>query len=519
MRDRSSRLAAFIHGLVLVAAACLGGCASLPPQDGRSPSSALPATGTRLGKAVEPGEAEHPGTSAVRTLASAHEAFGSRIALARVAERSIDAQYYIWDHDTTGLLLAQALWDAAARGVRVRMLIDDNNTSGQDAMLAALDAQPGIEVRLYNPFLQRNARLLGFASDFGRLNRRMHNKAFVADGALAVVGGRNIADAYFDAGDGTLFADFDVLLAGPVVAEVAAEFDRYWNSASAYPAAAILGPDARREDLGAALDANRAGQPARDYIDEVMRTPLARELEDGTVAFQWSPVTLIADDPAKTLDPSLSRDALLVAGLPRLLGKATRSFDIVSPYFVPGDAGAAWLASLAQQGIRVRVLTNALSATDVVAVHAGYARHRCTLLRAGVRLFELKRSSTPAEAPAHAHLGSSSHASLHAKLMAVDGERLFVGSFNFDARSAKLNTEMGVVVDNPGIAGLVDTVFREQAPKLAYEARIGADGHCPEWVERDAGGNEIVRRVEPESTAGQRFAVELLELLPIEWLL
>ena len=234
--------------LLLLLAACAvlaTGCASLPPPQDRSASSAPADTAdTRLARAIAPLLAAHPGLSGIHAMPDAYDGFAARVVLAAAAQRSIDAQYFVWHDDQVGMLLFEALWTAAERGVRVRVLIDDGGTSGIDATLAALAAQPDIELRLYNPLVQRGSRALGYLSDFQRLNKRMHNKSFTVDNQASVVGGRNIANEYFGAAGAIGFADLDVLAVGPVVQQVSKEFDRYWNSASAYPAAAFVGAPA-----------------------------------------------------------------------------------------------------------------------------------------------------------------------------------------------------------------------------------------------------------------------------------
>jgi putative cardiolipin synthase len=506
-------------------AALAAGCASLPPQDGRVETRALTdTTPTSLGRAVGPrAAAEGAGRSGFQALASPSDAFAARVLLASAAEKSLDVQYYIWHGDQTGFLLFEAVWRAAERGVRVRMLLDDANTEGEDDVIAALDAHPNIEVRLYNPLMLRSARLMNFVTDFARVNRRMHNKSFTADNQVAIVGGRNIGNEYFGAGEGTEFSDLDVLAIGPVVREVSSEFDLYWNSASAYPAAAILGvppADAARmlEDRFAAT---RADPETTAYLDMLRKTAIVNELIGGRLPLDWAQARVVRDDPTKTLDTSDRTDVLLLSSLLPAIGRPETSFDLVSPYFVPGDQGTEALEQMAKRGVRVRVLTNSLAATDVAPVHAGYAKRRCDLLRSGVSLFELKPSATPRVAKdtkATGSTGSGSGVQLHAKTFAVDRARIFVGSFNFDQRSAFLNTEMGVVIESPALAGRLSSAFESSVPTNAYALRIAGDGHCPEWVERTPAG-ERVYDVDPDTTAGRRGLIDVLSILPIEWLL
>ena len=512
------RLLAFA---LAVTVAALSGCATLPPPQGRMVTTALADTAeTRLGRAIAPRVAAQPGKTGIHPMANPRDAFAARVLLAAGAERSLDVQYYIWHGDVVGYLLFEALWEAAERGVRVRLLLDDMNTGGLDPTIAALDAHPGIEVRLYNPFLQRDARALAFLTDFTRVNRRMHNKSFTADNQASVVGGRNIGNEYFGAGSGVIFADLDVLAVGAAVPAVSKAFDLYWNSPSAYPAAPFVGTPG---DAGAALKAKfaatRADPEARAYVDAVRTTGVVRDLLAGRIAFEWTTATVRSDDPAKTLAAEAGNDVLLFPELVRAMGRPERSLDLISPYFVPGEEGTAALVALASRGVKVRILTNSLASSDEGVVHAGYAKRRLDLLRAGVALYELKPTATEvARAKAGESFGSSSSAGLHAKTFAVDRERIFVGSFNFDQRSAHLNTEMGMVIASPVLAqGLAD-VFDTTARAIAYEVRIAADGRSLEWIERTASG-EKVHATEPGTTWSQRAKVEWLSLLPIEWLL
>jgi cardiolipin synthase C len=498
------------------------GCASLPPPAPRSASSAINDTaGTELGQALAPLLAAHPGLSGIHAMPNAFDAFAARMVLAGKAQRSIDAQYFIWRDDQVGMLLFQALWRAAERGVRVRLLLDDGGTSGIDATLALLDAHPHIEVRLYNPFVQRGSRTLGYLSDFTRLNKRMHNKSFIADNQASVVGGRNIANEYFGAAGAIGFADLDVLAIGPVVQRVSAQFDLYWNSASAYPAAQFLAPppaDAAQR-LQQAFAKALSDAVAVDYLNAVATSPILVDLLEDRLDLDWTHARLLYDDPAKTLDRSARTDVLLFPALMESLGKPTRSFDIVSPYFVPGEDGTALLAELARSGVQVRVLTNSLASSDESVVHAGYMKRREELLRAGVRLYELKPTANEQPMQVRGRFGAGKVAGLHAKTYAVDGERIFVGSFNFDQRSARLNTELGVVLDSRLGAAELAQLFDEDVPLLAYEVLLAPQGEGLVWVERSASGTESRYDVDPQTDWTLRFKVGFLAGLPIDWLL
>jgi putative cardiolipin synthase len=511
--------------LVLTLAA---GCASLPQNVERTPTRAIADTAeTRLGRAVAPAAAAHPGLTGAHTLANGRDAFAARVLLAGAAERSLDVQYYIWHGDTSGTLLAQALWDAAERGVRVRVLLDDANTQGEDDTIATLEGHANIEVRLYNPFPSRSWRLADFAADFSRLNRRMHNKSFTADNQFSVVGGRNIGDEYLGADSPVEFADLDVAVAGAAVADVSAEFDRYWNSESAYPASSLLPPATPQTvaRVRASWAAVHESPDAQQYLRAISELPLVADALAGRLDFEWVPARVVSDDPEKTLHPPERRDLHMLPKLEEALGPPARELLIVSPYFVPTREGTAALLAIAQRGVSVLVLTNSLAATDVAPVYAGYSKYREDLLRGGVRLFELK-GEPPAQKKEKdeehravgGSKGGSSGASLHAKTFAVDGRRIFVGSFNFDPRSARLNTEMGVVLDSAALATRLSRVFAQQIPRVAYEVRLTEGGNDVEWIDRTEAG-EVRYGSAPDCGLFKRMWSGFMSVLPIEWLL
>jgi putative cardiolipin synthase len=503
-----------IAGLLL-AAALLGGCAGLPPLEGRPETHALPPSAdSGLGRAVLPAAREHPQLTGVLPVDDGRVAFGVRAALARNATRTIDIQTFIWHPDATGTLLFEEMMRAAERGVRVRLLLDDLNTAGTDPTLALLATQPGIELRLYNPFVGRGSRALGFLGDFERLNHRMHNKSFTVDGAVAVVGGRNIADEYYEIGD-TGLVDLDVVVIGDAVRQVESEFDLFWNSPSAYPARTILAgttPEPR-EALAARAQAILANPETAKYGDAVAHTEIAQSLLAGTARPEWTTARVVHDDPGKTLDTGDHRELQLLPQLQATFGQAQRSLDLISPYFVPGKPGAEALTELARRGVHVRVITNSLAANDEKSVHSGYMKHRKELLAAGVELLELKPDASTIVRRAH-EIGKGSKAGLHAKTYAVDEKTIFVGSFNLDPRSSKLNTEMGVLIDSPTLAGKLHAVVARAYPGLAYRVSLAPDGEL-QWED----GSGTVFRTEPDTTWFVRALVEVGSWLPIEWLL
>lgn len=516
----SNTLAGWSARLLLLLTGLLGGC-SLPGLEGRTGSSALSqaeSANTALGRALSARGRAHPGKTGIHALIDPRDAFAARVLLARQAEKTLDVQYYIWRADTTGILLFDELRAAAERGVRVRLLLDDNGTAGLDTELAALDRHPNIEIRLFNPFRIRTPKAIGYFTDFMRVNRRMHNKSFTADSQATIVGGRNIGDEYFGADEGVQFADLDVLAVGTVVGDVSADFDRYWASDSSYPVALILPDvDAQRLQALARTAASIASAPAAvEYVRAIRESAFIASLLEGELTFEWASTRMVSDDPAKGLGKAES-EGLLFRQLGEILGEPQRHVELISPYFVPTAAGTEAFAAMAERGVRIRVMTNSLAATDVAAVHAGYAKRRKDLLEAGIRLYEMRSTlAENAHSPSHGPFGSSA-ASLHAKTFAVDGSRVFVGSFNFDPRSANLNTELGFVIVSPRMALAIERAFEDTIPASSYEVVLDDRGKL-QWLEqRD--GQPLRHDVEPRASLWKRASVSFLSFLPIEWML
>ncbi len=418
-----------------------------------------------LGTTIKSALESNPGFDGVRPLGSGRAAFAARAILAREATSSIDAQYYIWQDDVTGLMLLDELRAAAERGVRVRLLVDDNGISGLDGLLAELDALPTANVRIFNPFTLRSPKLLSYAFDFSRLNRRMHNKSMTVDGVATIVGGRNIGDIYFDYGAGTHYLDVDAIAIGPIVEEVSQSFDTYWNSASSYDAVLFLDLPAEKS-LQAKADAARQTAIGAGYQKAIEESELPDRIEGHDLKFDWSEVTLFVDDPAKGLGIVASKD-LIVEQLIEFAEASQTSLDLVSAYFIPGERGAEVLNGLAKSGVKVRVLTNSLDATDVMPVHAAYMRYRDDLTNSGVELLELRALRQEHRDRSLPEILAGSASGLHAKVFASDGKRIFIGSYNLDPRSASLNTEMGLLIESPAIA--VSLADQLKAEKVCLE--------------------------------------------------
>ncbi|MCF7528867.1 phospholipase D family protein [Neisseria lisongii] len=504
---------------LIYTAVCTGltACASLPSLEGRSESSYLKIdSAPRLDGVLNAyrQNSQNSGKSGIYLLNDAHEAFLARAALIESADYTLDLQYYIWHNDYSGKMLFNLLHRAAERGVRVRLLLDDNNTNGLDNVLLALDNHPNIEIRLFNPFTNRKWRALGYLTDFPRLNRRMHNKSLTADNRATIVGGRNIGDEYFKVHQDTVFADLDILAVGRVVGEVSEDFDRYWASGSSYPAADIIKKGNIEQGI---QELEYSVQEKKDilerYRQELQASDLFRSLQNNSIKWFDAQTELISDDPAKGLNRSRHQEPL-GERLFAALQKPEKSLYLVSPYFVPTRSGVETLSELAKEGVAVTVLTNSLQATDVAAVHSGYAKYRKPLLQSGIELYELKPNHAVPKTKDRGLTGNSA-TSLHAKTFIVDQKRVFIGSFNLDPRSERLNTEMGVVIESPKIAGIMYRTLANTTPDYAYKVTLDQNRRL-HWQHPD---DKKHYTTEPEAGFWKRVTAKILSYLPIEGLL
>ena len=502
--------------IALALSCLLTACQTLPSLEGRSESTylATPPSPTRLQNTIAPTPSAAT-LSNIYLLNDPHDAFVARAALIESADHTLDMAYYIWHNDVSGKLLLQMLQQAAQRGVRVRLLLDDNNTRGMDHLLAALNADPNIEIRLFNPFLNRKIRALGYLTDFPRLNRRMHNKSLTADNQATIVGGRNIGDEYFNISTDIGFVDLDILATGAVVSQVSQDFDRYWASQSSYPLERIITQANLAQGRAELQQANDTDAPIRaSYHASLMTSPLHRAITENRIPWIPAHARLISDDPAKGLARSRSKPDIDVK-LVQAMGIPQHSMYIVSPYFVPTQKGVEALSYVKQQGVDITVLTNSLRATDVVAVHSGYAKYRKDLLKAGIELYEVKPDFAPPKAKDKGLTGSSV-ASLHAKTFVVDSQRVFIGSFNLDPRSARLNTEMGVIIDSPQIARNMQQNLLQTTPQYAYKVTLNQRNKL-QW--QDPNQPEVIHKKEPDAGFWKRLSVKILSIFPIESLL
>jgi putative cardiolipin synthase len=495
----------------LLALAWLAGCGTIPARGPVTPTLSLPVDGN--GALARIAQASTPSTeqSGFRLLPLGVYSLDARLQLARRAERSLDVQYYVLENDATGRRLLRALRDAAQRGVRVRLLVDDLYTTHSQPLLSDLMAHPNVEVRLFNPFCcARGSGIPGrFAAslfDIRRVNHRMHNKLFIADGVLAVAGGRNIADEYFVLNETQNFIDMDALAMGQVVGQFASIFDRYWNSEVVYPLQELVPPadgvDERMRRFDAVTEpaAPLAALPPNDVLGY---GPVGEDLDDGKIGLIWGQARAFSDPPDKrsknaadAARASVAFDAMMT------IWKAKHDLTITSPYLIPGQKGIDAFENLGHHKVKVTVLTNSLAATDEPVVHTGYSRYRGQLLAAGVDLYEL----SPSRTQRNKRLGmfGSSLGRLHAKTAIVDGHMVFIGSMNLDPRSETQNTELGIFIESPQLAKELNRVVSISRLQGAYRVRQRQDGGGLQWLALDEDG-ETVLDEEPESSFWMRL--------------
>ena len=510
----------FITSRVLVgiaSAVLLSACASIDFDYPRTTSTAYTDTDdTRLARALVDDVADKAADQAgFYPMSDGIDALAIRLLLAERAERSIDTQYYLIKNDLVGRAFIRALLRAADRGVRVRLLLDDIFTGGYDTGMMALDHHPNFEIRIYNPF-NRGAvgRTLGAATSLRRVNRRMHNKTFTADNQVTIIGGRNIADEYFGAREDAKFGDLDVVGIGPIVQEVSATFDAYWNHETALPVPAFLkpleDPDAALNTLRDRLEADLQAILDSKYAAAV-RDRILEQIETDSDAFEWATYTLAVDSPDKGIKGKAAEEDLITTPLREALLAAEHEIIVISPYFVPLKSGIEGFSSVQASGVDISIITNSLAANNQASVHGGYAPARKPLLSTGIKMYELRPD---AEVLGTEYIdASNARATLHTKAFIVDRERTFIGSFNFDPRSANLNTEMGVIIDDPALARFFAERIDEALPTQAWEVYLNEDGKI-RWLGHE-GGEIVIHDKEPKTSWGQRFMAGFYRILPI----
>jgi putative cardiolipin synthase len=497
----------WIGWLAMGVCAGLAACVGLPPPVPLEPAQAVVDTGdTPLARvAADSRPAHESDPSGFRLLPRGENAFSARLALARWAVRGIDAQYYHVHADGAGTAFLGSLRDAALRGVRVRLLVDDFYSGAIQELLLGLAAHPNVQVRLFNPLPARTGpplvRLALSWPEFERVNHRMHNKLFIADNAMAIYGGRNVGDEYFMRHGEANFVDVDVLSTGAVVHDLSRAFDLYWNSEHVHPLEQVAHPGGDATDARAAFDARlRAlpasigAEPARDMLGQA---PVAAELQEGRVRLQYGSARVMPDPPAKVRVPAAGRQpSAAMQGQLDAIAAAQSDVVISSPYFLPSDFGMRVLRGALARGNQVLVLTNSFGSTDEPLAHLAYAGYRPDLLRMGVELYEFG-ATLARESGGFGRFGDSI-GRLHAKLAVVDRRWLLVGSVNLDSRSALYNTELAVAIDCPPVAIAALRVVAGDAFRSMYRLRLAVDGQAIEWISIGPDGEPVVTGKEPE---------------------
>ena len=526
----------------------LTGCAALPSDVQRPVTTALENnSNTRLGKdvAARAAAASTRNDSSFALVGSAELAFTSRMTLIKAAEKTLDLQYYAVHADDTTDRMFEALREAAARGVRVRILLDDYNTAGKDAQVLGLAFEKNIEMRLFNPLPSNRSsavwRIISSLSDAARLQRRMHNKIFVADNAIAITGGRNLGDTYFGQSDGVNFVDIDVLAAGRIARDLSRSFDQYWNNPLAYPVQSLMtAKDLERLKPAPAAQSASNGENSspiaapvttpsetpnkttvtRSAVSPAGQTTTIAALPD-TINLQlltwtWAASTMLVDKPSKIAEDADATEAsndTAVDGLLSLMARAKTDLLVVSPYFVPGPEMMKQFADIRQRGVRVRVLTNSLASNDAVAAHAGYARYREGLIAMGVEIYEMRveqRGSGFSFGSSSGSAGRSrgaSRASLHAKAVVVDASLLVVGSMNLDLRSKLQNSEVAVVIRSRKLASEATALIEPGMTQGAYRVEL-KDGQLIWRAPQGSGLPDTTR--EPDASASLKLLVRMI---------
>lgn len=520
--------------LVALIVAVVGGCAALPPGSDfpKSPSSALADPGaTRLGRQFENAARAHDDNSGFRIIAAGADGFLTRAQMINAAERTLDLQYFIFRGDETGRQLTHAVLRAADRGVRVRVLIDDGETVAGDDQISMLEAHPSIEIRLFNPFAYRGdvqlLRAIEFIFNASRLDYRMHNKLLVVDNAIALIGGRNIGDQYFQINPDSQFADDDVFAAGPIATQLSATFDEFWNNALSIPAAALSGEKSSPSAL--VIHREKLNEQHRELnaegVDYVRRIATGEPFDgiiSGRLPLVWAHAELISDSPDKK---QVENGAMLGRLMHRAVANATTTVQsellMVTPYLIPGIEGMQLFKDLRQRNVRVRILTSSLESSTVLLAQAGYMHYRVPLLEDGVELYEIR--SRPGNARGSGQTAAISrygNYSLHAKLFVFDRQKLFIGSMNFDQRSMHLNTEIGLIIHSPELSQQVAARFEAMVQPvncylLALRPTAAGAARSVVWLTQE-GAQAVEYETEPARSAWQKFKVHALSLLPLD---
>jgi putative cardiolipin synthase len=496
----------------------LAACSQLPKQNlSDSTTKLTPSTtnSTTLARKLHPHIKKHPNLSGFYLMLNDLSAFNIRLELIDLAEKSIDVQYYLFHDDIVGNLFLEHLLAAADRGVRVRLLLDDMGAFGQDKKLKAFASHRNISVKVFNPFANRHSQLIDLVSRPHKIDRRMHNKSFTVDNQVTVVGGRNIGNEYFYADKRLRFGDLDVLGVGPIAVEVTDSFDQYWNTPLAYAIKDLYKKPADSFDLRKQLAASTTSLPSKKYQERLAKAELNNFFGTTALPLDWGKATLYQDPPEKVRWQRKKHNNHLGAVINDQLANTRQEILLVTPYFVPGKEGVGALAALVKNGTDVHALTNSLASTDVRLVHSGYMKYRMELLKAGVKMYEMKPD--PRLDLENPNKRDKALFSLHAKLFVFDRKSLFIGSMNLDPRSAHLNTELGILIEHPGMASSAAKQFHDLLDRLAYRLMLNEDDDEAwiRWQEQTPKGSQLHLK-EPHQRHVDIIKIALLQLLPIE---
>lgn len=501
------------------------GDAALPSAKKGIAQSSVKSNNTDLVAAISEQNNIHPDLSGYYPIVTGANAFAARSILTAMATKNIDVQYYIWHDDQSGQLLLKDLWEAAERGVIVRLLLDDfNNNADFDQQLLRFARHPNIAVRIINPLMHRKFQTLNYLTGLPRINRRMHNKSMTFDRQITIIGGRNIGNEYLSNDQKSQFADLDVMLIGKVVTDIDNSFNSYWSAPISFDIETLAEPKSNApKDFLVGLDKlgeaqqNSGKNNLKVYKTAIEDSSIDKDLINKQVPFRWTDMQFLSDDVGK-LTKSAPVETNLVHQLRTLLGRPSKELTIISSYFVPTKNGVNTLIQLANKGIKIKILTNSFDATDVTAVHSGYSQWRPKLLQAGIKIYELK--STASEEKRENKLWkarSQSSTSLHAKTFAVDDHQVFIGSYNVDPRSANINTEMGVVINDDDLARQLHEALSNDLLNQAYEVKLAADGQL-KWHTIEH-GRQVVYDAEPQVDLIDHLWLSIMSWLPIDWLL
>ena len=495
----------------LILTAVFSSCTTVPFDEPKPHTAAFTDTAdTRLGKGVNAWVDAHDGQSGFYPLSQGMDALGVRLRLAEIAEKSIDLQYFLMKNDTAGIVMSDALLKAADRGVRVRFLLDDIFTTAPDRGLLLLNQHPNIEVRLFNPVSRRGFDSLNFVGDFRQANRRMHNKSFTVDNTISVIGGRNIADEYFELKTESEFVDFDMMVLGPVVAEISRSFDEYWNHERAVPMDRIAANKADEDLASVRAEVDEKMNSIYDSVySKALESTLLQDLMADRRALFPAEARVLSDSPDKLIHEISKEHMRLASDMLEVLYSAEKEVIMISPYFVPGDSGVELVKNLVDKGIRVVIVTNSLASNNHVPVHGGYARYRKDIIRAGAELYEARVNA------AGERRGSDDgpeKLTLHTKVFVIDGRYLFVGSLNLDPRSTQINAEMGLLIDSEELVQFLLPDPGDRLAKLTYHVVLNEDDKL-EW-HGQVDGQEVVKTTEPDTSAWLRFKAWIMKLAP-----